>query len=54
MSWYKRRPRVKEQPKATHHNNSPRSQTLLKETRELHRSKSVNEDTLTNPSEQKL
>jgi len=35
MSWFKRRPRVKEPPKQIpHHRNSPATERLLKETKE--------------------
>lgn len=44
MSWFKRRPRVKEPPKhLPHHRNSSTTERLLKETKES-----------TRPTEQKL
>lgn len=37
MSWFKRSPRVKEPTNKSAHKSSPLSETLLKETRELHK-----------------
>jgi hypothetical protein len=43
MSWYNRRPRIKEPPKVAHHRRGPISDKILEESKKLSPSK-YNED----------